>query len=54
MGEEEEHSFQENDSFWICKGLIDNDDEKVRDYCHITGKFRGGSHSIIWRVMTII
>ena len=24
--------------------LIDNDDEKVRDHCHVTGKFRGTVH----------
>ena len=27
-----------------CKKLTDNDDEKVRDHCHVTGKFRGASH----------
>ena len=31
-------------SCWICKKLIDNDEEKVRDHCHITGKFRGAAH----------
>ena len=30
-------------SCWICEKLIDNDDEKVRDHCHITGKFRGSA-----------
>ena len=29
---------------WICKKLIDNDEEKVRDHCHITGNFRGAAH----------
>ena len=37
MSEEEEHLFQESNSFWICKKLIDNDEEKVRDHCHVTG-----------------
>ena len=32
MSEEEEHLFQENNSCWICKKLIDNDEEKVRDH----------------------
>ena len=38
---EEEHLFQESNNCWICKKLIDNDDEKVRDHCYVTGKFRG-------------
>ena len=33
-----------SNSYWICEKLIDNDDEKVRDHCHITGKFRGAAH----------
>ena len=41
---EEEHLFQQSNNCWICKKLIDNDDENVRDHCHITGKFRGAAH----------
>ena len=26
------------------KKLIENDDEKVRYHCHVTGKFRGAAH----------
>ena len=37
MSEEEEHLFQQSNSCWICEKLIDNDDEKVRDHCHVTG-----------------
>ena len=44
MSEEAEHLFQESNSCWICKKLIDNDEEKVRDHCHVTGKFRGAAH----------
>ena len=29
------------DIYWICKKLIENCDEKVRDHCQKTGKFRG-------------
>ena len=29
MSEEEEHSFQESNSCWICKNLIDNDEKKI-------------------------
>ena len=41
---EEEYLFQQSNSCWICKKLIDNNDEKVRDHCHVTGKFRGAAH----------
>ena len=44
MSEEEEHLFQQSNSCWICKKFIDHDDKKVRDHCHITGKFRGAAH----------
>ena len=44
MSVEEEHLFQQSNSYWICKKLIDNDEQKVRDHCHVTGKFRGAAH----------
>ena len=37
MSEEEEHLLQQSNSCHICKKLIDNDEEKVRDHCHVTG-----------------
>ena len=40
----EEEEFQQSNVCWICEKLIDNDDEKVRDHCHATGKFRGEAH----------
>ena len=44
MSEKEEEEFQSSNTGWICEKLIDNDNEKVRDHCHITGKFRGATH----------
>ena len=41
---EEQHLFQKSNSCWICKKLIDNDEEKVRAHCHIIGKFKGAAH----------
>ena len=41
---EEEEEFQSSNTCWICEKLIEDDDEKVRDHCHITGKFRGAAH----------
>ena len=29
---------------YICDKKYTNKDIKVRDHCHITGKFRGSSH----------
>ena len=40
----EEEQFQSGNACLICEKLIDDDDEKVRDYCHITRKFRGAAH----------
>ena len=44
MSEKEEHLFQESNSCWVSKKLVDNDEEKVRDHCHVIGKFRGAAH----------
>ena len=44
MSEKEEHLFQQSNSFWICKKLIDNDEEKVTDHRDVTGKVRGAAH----------
>ena len=44
MSEEEEHLFQQSNSCSICRKIIDDDEEKVKDHCHVTGKFRGAAH----------
>ena len=41
---DKEHLFQQSNTCCICEKLIDNDEEKVRDYCHVTGKFRGAAN----------
>ena len=38
MTQEEEENFQSSNICWICEKLID--DEKVRDHCHIAGKYK--------------
>ena len=43
MSEEEQYLFQQSNSCWICKKRTDNDEAKVRDHCHVTGKFRGAA-----------
>ena len=44
MSEKEEEEFQLNNICWICEKLVDDDDEKVRDHCHVNGKCRGAAH----------
>ena len=44
MSKEEESLFQQSNSCWICKKLIDNDAEKVIDHYHVTPKLRGAAH----------
>ena len=43
MTEEDQDMFGNATRCWICqKDFVDND--KVRDHCHFTGKFRGAAH----------
>ena len=44
MSAEEEERFESSNICWNFVKLIDHDDEKVRDDCHVTGKFRGAAH----------
>ena len=40
MSEKKEEEFESSNICWICEKLIDDDHEKVRDHCHVIGKFR--------------
>ena len=44
MSAEENELFEMTNVCWICDKLIENTDNKVRDHCHITGKYRGAAH----------
>ena len=41
---EEEEQFQSSNTCWICKKLIANDDQKVRNHCQVSQKYRGPAH----------
>ena len=41
---EDEENYQNSQNCWICDQKIINNKDKVRDHCHITGKFRGIAH----------
>ena len=42
---EDEDNYQNSQDCWICNEKINKDKDKVRDHCHITGKYRGAAHS---------
>ena len=44
MSDEEKHLFQQSNCCWIYRKLINHDDEKGRDHCHISSKCRGAAH----------
>ena len=44
MTGKEKENFQSSNTCWICEKRTE--DEKVRDHCHIIGKFRGAAHWI--------
>ena len=41
---EEEEQFQSSNACWICEKFFDDEDERGRDHCHITAKFRVAAH----------
>ena len=41
---EDEENHQNSQNCWICNQKIINNKDKVRDHCHITGKYRGPAH----------
>ena len=40
----EEERFQLSNSCWICDKLYGVRNNKIRDHCHITGKYGGAAH----------
>ena len=43
---EEEQNFSIATHCHICKKLLQKNEIKVRDHCHLTGKFRGAAHQL--------
>ena len=44
MSAEDEQRFQSSNKCWICDKLFNVGDNKVKDHCHVTGKYRGSAH----------
>ena len=45
FGKEEATRYEKETKCWICKGEFKEDDKKVRDHCHFTGRYRGATHN---------
>ena len=45
FGNEDEEEYEKATDCWICHGKFNENDKKVRDHCHFTGKFRGAAHN---------
>ena len=43
FGEKEAEDFNNATDCWVCKGELGPD--KVRDHCHLTGRYRGAAHN---------
>ena len=44
MSVKDEEIFRSSNKYWICNKLFDENSVRVRDHCHIFGKFRGAAH----------
>ena len=42
---EDEKRFQSSNKCWICNRLFTDEDKKVRDHDHISGRYGGPAHS---------
>ena len=45
MTKEDNEDFKKFTKYWICDNDYVDDDVKVRDHCHITGKYRDSAHN---------
>ena len=44
MMKDDEEKFQKAEECYICNKKYTDKDTRVRDHCHITGKYRGSVH----------
>ena len=44
MNQKDNEDFKDPIKCWICNNAFVEGDVKVRDHCHITGKYRGSAH----------
>ena len=44
MTKKDNKDFENSNKCWICDNDYNDGDVKVRDHCHITGKYNGSAH----------
>ena len=44
MSVENDRSIKSSNKFWICSKVFTEGDNIVRDYDHVTGKYRSSAH----------
>ena len=45
ISEEDEYNFENSDKCWFCELAFDSE-KKIRDHCHLTGRYCGAAHEI--------
>ena len=44
MAKEDNEDFKNSTKCWICDNDYVDNDVKITDYCHVTGKYRTSAH----------
>ena len=45
FGKEAKERFEKKTKCWMCNEEFNDEDVKVRDHCHFTGRYRGAAHN---------
>ena len=53
MTKKDNGDFENSTKHWICGNDCVDNDVKVRDHCHITGKYRGSAHRLNHKILVV-